>query len=338
MTEKKKTMKELIAGDEILILPEVYDFRSQRTAEMCGFKATLLSSSEFCCAYTGIPDLGVLSTDEEVWISERISRASTIPVCIDAEDGFGSPLNTYYTAHRLTHLGGAGGVLITDEITDCPSSATQVGLRHTPIKVATAKIRAAAEGVAGTGGIVIARTDLDVFKDFNETVERCNLLHEAGADLVLILTLNNLTGSQEEKHEFLRKLHQQVPGPKFYPDLSHHFGVPDVDLDVLSGLNFKLVGIHYLLESAMLFMIEAGLDVMKNKNNLAIKKLGDRFPEARDIIAGKDASELKKGGKWWDLEEKIWGKENMAESTAYRVAALNEMVGDWVAGISRKEE
>lgn len=333
---KKTTMKELLDSKELIVLPEVYDFRSQRTAEMCGFKATLLSSSEFCCAYTGIPDLGVLSCEEESFISERIANASSIPVCIDAEDGFGSPLNTYYTAYRLTHWGGAGGLLITDELTTCPGSVKEVGLRHTDIKVATAKVRAAAEGVAGTGGIVIARTDLDVFKDFDETVERCNLFYEAGADTTLVLTLNNLKGEQEEKHEFLRKFAKQVPGSKWYPDLSYHNGVPDVDLDVIEKLGFNLVGVHYLLESAMLFMIDIGLQVMKNKNNRAVKELAKRYPEACEIIKGKDLNELKKGGKWWDLEERIWGSENMKESTAYRVLGMYEKIGDWAAGLSKE--
>lgn len=336
MEKKKKTMRELFAEEKTIILPEVYDFRSQRAAELCGFKATLLSSTEFACAYTGIPDLGILSPDEEVYISERISRASTIPLLIDAEDGFGSPLNTYYTAHRLTHLGGAAGLLLPDEITACPATRDEAKHRVTDIKVALAKIRAAAEGVAGTDGIIIARTDLNVLRDFNEVVERCNRFYEAGADVTLTLTLNDIKGSQEERHEFLKKFSEQVPGYKWYPDLSYTDGQPDVDLDVIADMGFNMIGVHYLLESAMLFMIDVGLNVMKNRDNCYVRTYPERFPEACRLMAGKDVSQLHEGGKWWELEKRIWGAENMDESTTYRVRGMYDKLGDIFTGL-RKE-
>lgn len=336
MVAKKKTMRELLAEEKTIILPEVYDFRSQRAAEFCGFKATLLSSTEFACGYTGIPDLGVITQDEEVFISERISRASTIPLCIDAEDGFGGPLNTYYTAYRLTHLGGAGGILLTDEINGCPASRQEAKQRVTNIKVALAKIRAAAEGVAGTDSIVIARTDLNILKDFDETVERCNLFYEAGADVVFPLTLNDIKGCRDERHEFLKKFSDQVPGYKWYPDLSYTDGEPDVDLDVIADMGFCLIGVHYLLESAMLFMIDVGLNIMKNKDNCYVRTIPTRFPEACKLIAGHDLSQIQKGGKWWELEKRFWGEENMDESTTYRVLGMSEEIGDFTAGV-RKE-
>ena len=49
----------------------MYDCASAKAAELNGFDTIMISSGDFACAYTGIPDLRLLSVDEYEAVTNR---------------------------------------------------------------------------------------------------------------------------------------------------------------------------------------------------------------------------------------------------------------------------
>ena len=262
--KQKIDLKELMSRQDMIIVPELHDCASARAAEINGFECIMLSSGDFACAMTGVPDLQLLSLDEFVWITDRITNAVSMPLLIDADDGFGfgRALNTWYACKRLAKAG-ASGVLITDAAAQSKPGALPVG-------EAVLRIRAAKDGLeeAGTGAILIARCDVDPTRHFEEVVDRCNRYVEAGADCICVLGLNS--APVEQKYELSRKLSEQIPGWHWYPDLGSHNGKADVALNELAKLRYKFVGVHYSMHAAMIAMLDVGKHVMDTKTNVYV--------------------------------------------------------------------
>ena len=65
----------------------------------------LLSGGALAYSMCGLPDLGLLTVDELVWATTRITDTSPLPLIIDAMIIRNSPLNVYRTVQRLVKAG-----------------------------------------------------------------------------------------------------------------------------------------------------------------------------------------------------------------------------------------
>lgn len=251
----KKTLRELFETEKCVLAPEIYDCASAKAVEVCGYKATVLSGAEVSLAMLGIPDVGVLTFEEVLYATTRICDYSTLPMVVDCENGYGPALNVYHNCKRLAKAG-AGGVIIVD----CPNPRIGGVL---PIEEAVEKYEAAHAALKGTDCLLVARTDAT---DLDEAILRCNRYREAGADITLVFMINNVP--YNERYEACKKISEQVPGWKWYPDLATHDGKSDVSVQEIGELGFNFVGMHYLLGSAMCAMIDAGKQNFINENNV----------------------------------------------------------------------
>lgn len=103
--EKPRSLKKMLSEKQVFAAC-VWDYMSARAAEKVGFEATLLASGAVSPCEEGYNDLGLLTLDEFVWETERITDRSPLPLILDAENGFGdSPLHAYRTCQRLMRAG-----------------------------------------------------------------------------------------------------------------------------------------------------------------------------------------------------------------------------------------
>jgi len=224
-------------------------------ATINGFKILMVSSGDLAGGLTGIPDLQVLSLDEFVLVTDRITSMCDLPLIIDADDGFGRPLNTYYACQKLRKAG-AAGVLITE--------AAGLGRQGVlPVEEAAQRFRAARDGL-GPDGYLIARIDVHPEDDFEEVVTRSRAYRQAGADMICVLWMHLIDG---DRLEYCRKLDAADPGPKWYPDLSTKAGAAELDIDDLVPLNYRMVGVHFSSHAAMLAMLDTGRHVLESRTN-----------------------------------------------------------------------
>jgi methylisocitrate lyase len=294
----KRALKDFLADDEIYYVPEIFDCMSTKAAEINGFQLIMLSSSDFSCAYTGIPDLKLLSIDEYAATTERITSMTDMPLLIDADEGFGRPLQTYHGCRRLAKAG-ADAILITDL-----AANGKPGLLS--IDEAVHRFRAAKDGMEGTDCLLLARCDHSVDEDFDEFVERCNRYIEAGADMICPLEINRST-KYGSKLAAAKMVAEHVRGPFWYPNLKE--GERAEDAEELRKCGYKFIGVHYSFRAAMLAMLDAGRHVFESHTN-------DYIATAYDHTGYKfyysPMSAFFRDGKWVDRESKYVEDPNEA--------------------------
>ena len=252
----KKTLKEYMAEDKFYYVPEIFDCISTRAAEMNGFEMVMISSSDFACSQTGIPDLNLLSIDEYCNMIERITYMTDMPLFIDADEGFGRPLQAFHACRRMARAG-ADCILITDG-----KELSQPGLAD--IKDARYRMRAAKDGMEGTNCLLMASVKQDVDENFDDFVERCNVYIEEGADVICPLSINR-SKKYGGKLGAARQVAKYVPTSFWYPDLDP--GDKAEDAPELLKLGYKFTGIHYPFRAAMYAMLDTGRHVFEDKVN-----------------------------------------------------------------------
>lgn len=285
----KKHVQSYIDDDKLYYVPEIFDCMSTKAAEINGFEVVVLSSSDFSCATTGIPDLKLLTIDEYAFMIERITMMTDMPLFVDADEGFGRPLNTFYGSRRMARAG-ADGLQINDL-----AGSGQGGLL--PIDEAVYRFRAAKEGMAGTNCILVGRCDQSLDDHFDDVVERCNRYLEAGADLIMPVKVVSST-KYGGKAAAARKIAEHVKAKFWYPNLNK--GEKAAEIADLVNHGYKFVGIHYAFRAAMLAMLDAGRHVFETREN-------DYIDTAYDHTGYKfyysPVSAFFRGGEWVNREK-----------------------------------
>lgn len=169
--------KSLIEQDSILKIVGAHDGMSALIAKNIGFEALYLSGAAFT-ASRGLPDLGILHSQEVAERAREIIRASNLPLLVDIDTGFGGILNAARTAKEMVEAKVAA-VQIEDQ--DLPKKCGHLnGKKLIPAEEMAQKIKTIKE-VAPTL-IVVARTDALAVEGREAAIARLKTYVEAGAD------------------------------------------------------------------------------------------------------------------------------------------------------------
>lgn len=172
-----------LATGEPVLMPGVWDAVSARLSEQAGFDTVFLSG--YCVSGTllGLPDFGYLTQGEMAEVARRVCRA--VPdtmVVVDADTGYGNPLNTMRTVELWEHAG-AAGLFIEDQVWP-KRCGHMAGKAVVPRDEWLAKLRAA---VASRESLfVTARTDARAAIGIDEACERARLAAGIGVDAVFV--------------------------------------------------------------------------------------------------------------------------------------------------------
>src|SRR4029079_11932336 len=96
-----------------VVFPGVYDTLSARIVQRVGFKMSFISGYSVAATTIGEPDMGLLTQTEIVAQARRVCNSVSIPIIVDADTGYGNPLNVIRTVEELI-AAGAGGCLLAD--------------------------------------------------------------------------------------------------------------------------------------------------------------------------------------------------------------------------------
>lgn len=296
--EKKKTLRELLEKEQVFA-PCIWDCVTARSAELCGFGATVLSSGALAWSMLGMPDLGLLTVDEVVFATERIAQFSSIPLIIDAEDGYGeSPIHTYRTVSRLAKAG-AMAVMI-DDTTGIRGWERQLyqdtRLYETiPEKNWLAKLDAAMAACEGTDCMLIARTEAKFKSGLDAAINRCLSAHALGAPMTLAIGIQGVADATA--------VSERVPGWKMYPDVKSKNGVTDIDLQTAARLGFNLVTMHYMEKAVEFGLMLYGLENCKNGSTV--------FSDSHDMggVGPACRGKFSTYKHWLDMEQKFLNRQ-----------------------------
>jgi len=169
---------------KIIVLPGVFDALSARIAEQVGFDAMFQTGYGSSAALLGMPDFGFLNAGETLENARRIISAVDAPVLVDADTGYGNPLNVWRLVKDLENLG-ASGIFLEDQI--WPKRCGHMAGKEVISKDDyMPKLRSALEARRSKDFIIVARTDARAPLGLEEAIERGKAYRKAGADVIFV--------------------------------------------------------------------------------------------------------------------------------------------------------
>ncbi len=174
-------------------------------AERAGFRALYLSGAGVANASFGLPDLGITTLHDVCEDIRRIAQATSLPLLVDADTGWGGALMIARTIREMTRAG-AAGCHLEDQV-----QAKRCGHRPGKELVSVAemcdRIKAAADARIDAQFVIMARTDAHASEGLAAAIARAQAYAAAGADMIFAEALATL----EEYRAFTSALGEGVP-------------------------------------------------------------------------------------------------------------------------------
>jgi len=213
-----------------LAFPGVFDALTAKIAERAGFPMTFVSG--YCVAATAIgePDMGLLTQTEMIDRARRICGSVSIPILVDADTGYGNPLNVHRTVTELI-AAGAAGCFLEDQVWPKRCGHMQ-GKRVVERETYVQKVRAAVDARAGRDFFIVARTDALAVHGMDEAIARVEAAREAGADASFV--------EAPRTEEDLAEIGRRSPAPNV-ANMIEGGKTPVLPLERLTELGFHLV-------------------------------------------------------------------------------------------------
>lgn len=161
-----------------------------RLAEATGFKALYLSGGGVAANSLGMPDLGI-STMEDVLIdARRITDATTLPLLVDIDTGWGGAFNIARTIRQMIRAGVAA-VHIEDQVGQ-KRCGHRPGKELVPATEMVDRIKAAVDARTDEQFVLMARTDALANEGLAAAIERAQAYVAAGADMIFAEAVTEL--------------------------------------------------------------------------------------------------------------------------------------------------
>lgn len=180
-SEKRRLFRERLASGELLRFPGAFNPLSARLIEHKGFDGVYISGAVIA-ADLGLPDIGLTTLSEVTGRARQIARMTELPAIVDADTGFGEPMNVARTIQELEDAG-LSGTHIEDQVN--PKRCGHLdGKQVVDEDTALKRIRSAVQARRDSNFVIIARTDVRGVDGLNAAIDRAKKLADAGADVI----------------------------------------------------------------------------------------------------------------------------------------------------------
>ncbi|WP_298862859.1 methylisocitrate lyase [Microbacterium sp.] len=187
--EKRRLFRERLATGELLRVPGAFNPLSARLIEQKGFEGVYISGAVLS-ADLGLPDIGLTTLSEVAGRGAQIARMTELPAIIDADTGFGEPMNVARTIQTLEDAG-LSGTHIEDQVN--PKRCGHLdGKQVVDEQTALKRIRAAVDARRDENFLIMARTDIAAVDGLDAAKDRAKALVDAGADAIFPEAMRSL--------------------------------------------------------------------------------------------------------------------------------------------------
>lgn len=290
-----KTLRKLLEGPEIVVIPGVYDCLSAKLVEKIGFEVAATSGFGIAASTLGLPDYGFLSATEMFYSVGRIAQSISIPLIADLDTGYGNALNVMRTVKDAVQLGLAGVILEDQE------SPKKCGHFENKRVISTTehanKIRAAVEARADSGLVIVARTDARAPLGLEAAISRGKEYIEAGADVLFV--------EAPQSTDELQSIAAAFPDVPLVANIVEGGKTPQLSASELQQMGFKIVFFPLSGLLAVTKAMTACLSQLKAQGTTA------NFP---DFVNFQEFQELIGVPKYLQLEKKFAAPEDTANS------------------------
>jgi methylisocitrate lyase len=254
---RRAALRAGLRSGELLRFPGALNPLSARLIEQHGFEGVYISGSVLA-ADLGLPDIALTTLTEVAGRSQQIARVTDLPVIVDADTGFGGPMNVARTVQALEDAGVAG-CHIEDQVS--PKRCGHLdGKSVVPPADMVQRIAAAVAARRDPDFVICARTDARAIEGLDAAIERARAYAAAGADLIFP---EALAGPGE---------FERVRAAVDVPLLANmtEFGKSELlTTKTLSGLGINVVIYPVTLQRIAMGAIEAGLAELREAGTQA---------------------------------------------------------------------
>ena len=250
-------LRRRLAAGESVLMPGVWDALSVRLAAQAGFSTVFLSG--YCVSGTllGLPDVGYLTQGEMAEVAARVCAASpATAVVVDADTGYGNPLNVVRTVERWEQAG-ASGLFLEDQVWP-KRCGHMAGKQVVPREEWLAKLRAAVGH--RTHLHITARTDARAAAGLDEAIERARMARDEGVDALFV--------EAPESIQEMERIASSLPGTTLVANMVETGRTPLLTPSELAELGFTLIVSPLTALFAMVKEVRAALAILKEKGSL----------------------------------------------------------------------
>lgn len=188
--DKRVALRRMLDEGTLLRFPGAFNPISARLIGRKKFEGVYISGAVIS-ADLGLPDIGLTTLTEVATRAGQIARMTDLPSLVDADTGFGEPMNVARTIHTLEDAGVAG-VHIEDQVN--PKRCGHLdGKSVVDADTAAKRIRAAVEARRDPNLLIMARTDIRGIDGLAAACDRAKVLVDAGADAIFPEAMRDLS-------------------------------------------------------------------------------------------------------------------------------------------------
>ncbi|MCG2799994.1 MAG: methylisocitrate lyase [Cellulomonas sp.] len=182
-------LRAALAGPDLVRMPGAFTPLSARLIQDKGFEGVYLSGAVMS-AELGLPDIGLTTLSEVAARTAQVAAVTDLPVLVDADTGFGEPMNVARTVQALEDAG-AAGLHLEDQVN--PKRCGHLdGKQVVDEATAVRRIKAAVDARRDGDLLVMARTDVRGVDGLDAAIRRSKALVDAGADALFPEALTSL--------------------------------------------------------------------------------------------------------------------------------------------------
>jgi methylisocitrate lyase len=179
--EKRAALRDGLASGRLLRMPGAFSPLVARLVEELGFDGVYVSGA-VVAADLGLPDVGLTTMTEVGRRARQIAGVTGLPALVDADTGFGEPLNAARTVAELDDLGLAGCHL-EDQVN--PKRCGHLdGKEVVPVADMVRRLQAAVAARRDPAFLIAARSDARAVEGMAGLLERARAYEDAGAELL----------------------------------------------------------------------------------------------------------------------------------------------------------
>jgi phosphoenolpyruvate phosphomutase len=282
MLNKTTQLKQMLHSDRLEFIMEAHNGLSAKIVEETGFKG-IWGSGLTISASLGVRDNNEASWTQVLDVIEFMSDATSIPILLDADTGYGNFNNVRRLVRKLEQRN-VGGMCIEDKL--FPKTNSFINSEQQPladIHEFAGKIKAAKDTQQDPDFCVIARVEaLIAGWDLGEALKRAEAYYLAGADAIL---MHSKKATADQIVEFMREWQKTSPVvvvPTTY------FETPTSVFEK-AGVNL-VIWANHLLRSSIKTMQATAAQIYQEQSISAIEQ---QVVPVKEIFRLQNATELK---------------------------------------------
>jgi 2-methylisocitrate lyase-like PEP mutase family enzyme len=179
-----RSIGEVLAEENPLIVPIAHDALSARLIQAAGFKAYSVGGFALAGVRYCLPDVGLVSFGEFASGVRDIMMGASLPLIVDGDDGYGDVKNVTRTVETYEAMGVAG--LVIEDQTNPKRCGHMAGKSVVSLDVATRKLEAALAARRDPRFFIVGRTDARAVTGLDDAIARARRFAEIGVDAVIV--------------------------------------------------------------------------------------------------------------------------------------------------------